>query len=99
MNGNSHVTPGASSNDGSIGTLTMAGLIDNSGELRFDLGASSNDRINVTGSAIFSGGSISVAGTPNPGTYTILTAGALTLNVTPTVVQPSDSNERPRPTP
>ncbi len=95
MNGNSHVTPGASSNDGSIGTLTMAGLIDNSGELRFDLGASSNDRINVTGSAIFSGGSISVAGTPNPGTYTILTAGALTLNVTPTVVQPSDSNERP----
>ncbi len=94
MNGNSHIAPGASSADGSVGTLTTSSLTVNSGELRFDLGTLS-DRITVNGAAIFNGGSISVVGTPAAGTYTVLTAGALTLATTPTVVQPTDTSQRP----
>ena len=88
-----HIRPGGSAADGSVGTLTMGSLSVSSGELRFDLGATS-DRITVTGAAVFNGGSITIAGTPAPNTYTILTAGALTLNTPPQVISPTDSNIR-----
>jgi autotransporter-associated beta strand protein len=89
-----NIRPGVNGSDGVVGTLNMSSLTVNSGELRFDLGATS-DLINVSGQAIFNGGNISVAGIPQPGTYTVLTAGALTLSTPPSVTQPSDSNNRP----
>src|SRR5204863_4927612 len=85
-----NLRPGASSNDGQIGTLTMASLTNNGGDMRFDLTSptGTNDKVIVTGAASLNGATVSVAGTPLAGSYTLLTAGSLTGSV-PTLNAPS----------
>ncbi len=67
-----NLRPGAGSNDGQIGTLTMASLTNNGGDMRFDLTspAGTNDKVIVTGAASLNGATVSVAGTPLAGSYT-----------------------------
>ena len=85
-----NLRPGANSNDGQIGTLTIASLTNNGGDMRFDLTspAGTNDKVIVTGAASLNGATVSVAGTPLAGSYTLLTAGSLTGSV-PTLNAPS----------
>ncbi len=91
------IRPGASSADGTFGTVTLAGLTFN-GDARFDLnptdvttGGGINDLIAVNGTVILNGGTISPVGNAaqTNGTYTILTStGGITQNALPTVTSP-----------
>jgi fibronectin-binding autotransporter adhesin len=77
--------PGTTGADASPGTLTMNTLTVSGGDYRVDIGG---DLVNVTGLANFTGPStISPTGAIASGTYTILSAGNLTLGNTPTVNQ------------
>jgi autotransporter-associated beta strand protein len=88
-----HIAPGATSEIGSIGTLTLAGLTILGGDLAFDLSAT-NDLINVTGTAAFAAASTITPSSNAPnGTYTVLTAGTLTLTVPPTIISPTDTRK------
>jgi autotransporter-associated beta strand protein len=93
MAAGSTLTPGATGLIGDAGTLTLASLAVSGGNFPVDLGVS-GDLINVTGAAVFSAASTI---TPNPaapsGTYTILTAGSLTLTVPPTVISPTTTRK------
>ncbi len=72
------IHPGATSTDGSFGTLTMNSLTANGGDLRFDLGASEGDGIMVLNTASLTGTTISLnlVGTPQS-SYVVLQAGTL----------------------
>jgi autotransporter-associated beta strand protein len=88
-----NVHPGATAADGSAGTLTMTTLTVNGGDYRVDVGG---DLINVNGLAHFTApSSITPVATVVPGTYTVLTAGTLTIDPgqNPTVNQVSGARE------
>ena len=88
------IAPGGSGAAGSIGTLTLASLTMNGGDLQFDLATpAASDRIDVTGNATFAAPStISPGPLGAAGTYTILAApGGLTLTVPPTINPPANT--------
>src|SRR5262249_53798432 len=66
------VAPGASTADGSVGTLAIANLDANNGNVRFDLvSPGASDKLNV-GSATFSASNpFPLVGIPASGTYTL----------------------------
>lgn len=78
------VNPG---NPGGTGSFTTTTLALNSGTLLFDFSGSNSDAINVTGAANFTGGAIgfNLLTPAVAGSYTILTAGAITGTPTPAV--------------
>jgi autotransporter-associated beta strand protein len=90
MDGGALLRPGASPSDGSVATLTMGSLKSNGIDIRFDLAptpAGANDRVAVTNVASFASGTTTI--TPlfafnalpsSPGTYTLLTAGTLSVD-------------------
>jgi fibronectin-binding autotransporter adhesin len=87
------IAPGANSAAGSIGTLILENLTINGGDLTFDLGGTS-DAIVVLGAANFAAASTITPSSNAPnGTYTVLTAGTLTLGATPTLVSPTDTRK------
>ena len=73
------IHPGASALDQNIGTLSVSSLNVSAGDMRFDLGPSSGDAINDSGTAIFTGGTVSLAldGVPQS-SYTIVSSTGLT---------------------
>ena len=80
LDGGSKLRIGTSPADGSVGTLKAASLVNN-GEMHFDIGGATSDRLNVTGNANFAGGSISVNLTqaiPAQPNYIIMQAGSIT---------------------
>ena len=88
------IAPGSNSASGAVGTLTLASLAVNGGDLQFDLiTPGSSDFIDVIGAATFNAPStISPGPIGTVGTYTILTAaGGLTLTVPPTVNAPANT--------
>jgi autotransporter-associated beta strand protein len=88
MSAGSNLRPGATGLPGDAGTLTMASLTVNGGDLQFDLGATS-DLVSVTGTANFAAAStISPSPAAPAGTYTVLTAGTLTLGSIPSINAP-----------
>jgi fibronectin-binding autotransporter adhesin len=93
MEAGSHLRPGATGDVGDTGKITIGNLTLTGGNIAVDLGTTS-DLVEVTGAATFSGATTI---TPNPaapgGTYTILTAGTLTLTVQPTVVSPTTTRK------
>ena len=78
---------GATPVDGSVGTLKLNSLTVNGGDYRDDI-QTGIDLINVTGTANFTGPSTitPVGAAPAAGTYTILSAGTLTVGTTPSLV-------------
>ncbi len=95
MQSGTHVAPGSTSIDGSIGTLTANSLTVNGGEFRFDIGASpaTSDLVAVANSAAFNGSSTITPNFTNgaaPGDYTLLTSTGLT-GTEPTLNVPSTS--------
>src|SRR6185369_16528915 len=78
--------PGATPIDGSAGTLKLNSLTVNGGDYRDDI-QTGIDLINVTGTANFTAPSTisPVGAAAAAGTYTILSAGNLTLGTTPTL--------------
>ena len=88
MSAGSNLRPGATGLPGDAGTLTMSSLTVNGGDLQFDLGATS-DLVAVSGAANFTAASmISPSPAAPAGTYTVLTAGTLTLGVIPSINAP-----------
>ena len=88
MEAGSILNPGTTGLFGDAGTLAMASLTVNGGDLQFDLGATS-DLVSVAGTANFTAAStISPSPAAPAGTYTVLTAGTLTLGVTPAINAP-----------
>ena len=89
MASGSGIRPGANALDGSAGTVKLNSLTVNGGDYRADLQAGI-DLINVTGTANFTGPSTitPVGAAATAGTYTILSAGTLTVGTTPTLVLP-----------
>ncbi|MHA3770792.1 beta strand repeat-containing protein [Verrucomicrobiota bacterium sgz303538] len=93
MAAGSSLQPGATGVLGDVGKLTLASLTVNGGDLRFDLGATS-DQVNVIGTASFLGASIIIPNAAAPsGTYTLLTAGTLTLGTNPTINAPTGTRK------
>ena len=87
------IAPGATTALGDIGTLTLGSLAVNGGNFAIDF-AGTNDLVSVVGAANFAAAStISPGGNPTAGTYTILTAGTLTLTVPPTIITPSGTRK------
>jgi autotransporter-associated beta strand protein len=82
------IRPGATNLDLATGTLTMSSLVVNGGDLRMNLGASS-DLVSVTGAANFAAASTitpTFSAPPAVGTIPLITAaGGLTLGVSPTL--------------
>ncbi|MHA3774315.1 beta strand repeat-containing protein [Verrucomicrobiota bacterium sgz303538] len=98
VNAGGGIRPGESADDGSIGTITMAGLSFVGGNARLDLsptdfttGFGINDLIAVNGPVTLNGGTITPvwSGSPTTGTYTILTSTGLTATQLPTVSLPA----------
>src|SRR5581483_3966181 len=93
MQGGTHIVPGSTTLDGSVGTMTMSSLTVNGGDFRLDVSSTpgGSDLVAVTGGATFGGGSFTpiFAGQPAPGNYVLLTSGGLTLNSTPTFNLPT----------
>jgi fibronectin-binding autotransporter adhesin len=94
------VAPGVTGATGNVGTLKMSSLTSNGGDLKVDLVGSSNDLIQVTGTATFPAGTtttISPNASAKANTYTILTAGTLSIDPTATLSLnvPSDPTARP----
>ena len=87
MASGSGIRPGANAIDGSAGTLKLNSLTVNGGDYRDDI-QTGIDLINVTGAANFTAASTitPVGAAATAGTYTILSAGTLTLGTTPTLV-------------
>jgi fibronectin-binding autotransporter adhesin len=81
--------PGATGADGTVGTLTVAGLAV-SGDMRLDLiGAGNTDKIVATNTADFVAGStVTPVGIPAAGTYVVLTTAALS-GTAPTLLSPT----------
>lgn len=91
MAAGSGIRPGPTGAPGDAGTLTIAGLVVNGGDFQLDVGVS-GDLINVLGTANFTAAStISPNPVAAPGTYTVLTAGTLTLGTPPTIVNPPNT--------
>jgi autotransporter-associated beta strand protein len=87
----SSIRPGPIGGLGDTGTLTLAGLVVNGGDIQLDLGVS-GDLINVLGTANFTAAStLTPSPAAAPGTYTVLTAGTLTLGTPPTIVVPPNT--------
>jgi autotransporter-associated beta strand protein len=89
LNTGGAIHPGATGADLSVGTLNLSSLTVNGGDMRFDLGGSTSDLLNISGNASFSGGTISLAldSAPTVSSYTVLTAasgitGSPTLSTT-----------------
>lgn len=93
MAAGSSLRPGSTGASEDVGTLTVASLIVNGGDMRLDVDVS-GDLVKVLGTANFAGAStITPSGAAAAGTYTVLTAGALTLGVSPTVVNQPNSRQ------
>lgn len=93
MAGGGAIHPGSAAADLSAGNLAMSTLTVNGGDYRVDVGG---DQINVNGLAHFTAAStISPVSNVAPGTYTILTAGTLTIDAgqNPTVNQVTGARE------
>lgn len=89
----SSLRPGPTGAPGDVGTLTVAGLVVSGGDIQLDLDVVS-DRINVLGPANFTAAStISPSAAASPGSYTVLTASALTLGVLPTILTPPNTRQ------
>src|SRR5581483_3505885 len=90
LDGSSKLRIGVTPADGSIGTLKASSLVNNGGELRFDVGGATGDLLNVTGNANFSNGSITLSldqAIPAQQHYVIIQAGS--ISGTPTLAQSS----------
>ena len=96
MAGGANLHPGATSADGSIGTIKLNSLTVNGGDFRYDLSTPANsDRINVTNVANFVGSStITLASAPGAGNYTLLTAGSPLTGTAPTLNTPPAGTTR-----
>ena len=81
------IRPGANAIDGSAGTLKLNSLTVNGGDYRADI-QTGIDLLSVTGTANFTAPSTitPIGGNAAAGTYTILSAGTLTVGTAPTLV-------------
>ncbi|HSV14969.1 MAG TPA: autotransporter-associated beta strand repeat-containing protein, partial [Tepidisphaeraceae bacterium] len=70
------IHPGAGGADLNVGTLSLSSLNVTGGDMRFDIGGANSDAIVDSGSATFTGGTISIAldSAPTLSSYTVLTA-------------------------
>jgi autotransporter-associated beta strand protein len=89
------IHPGATAADATIGSLRLNSRAASSGDLSFDFASlTSYDQIAVTNNADFNSGvTITPSSTPVAGTYTLLTAGALTGSA-PTLNVPAAGTTR-----
>jgi autotransporter-associated beta strand protein len=89
-----NIRPGATANDGDVGTLSIANLTGNGGDIRFDLAnpdPGAHDLIAVSGIADFTSANVtsfSLTTIPAAGTYTLLTAGTLTGSTSGITINP-----------
>jgi autotransporter-associated beta strand protein len=89
------IHPGATAADATVGSLRLNSLAASFGDLRFDFASlTSYDQVAVTNNADFNSGvTITPSSTPVAGTYTLLTAGALTGSA-PTLNVPAAGTTR-----
>jgi fibronectin-binding autotransporter adhesin len=98
MSATGSIRPGFSTADGNVGTLNLSTLTVTGGDLRVDVGAS-NDLVNVTGVATFSGAStispifFPLGTPPQAGSYDILKAASISHLVEPTLALPTNTRQ------